>query len=82
MRLIAVWRYGVRRFLPPPKGCVAALHPGTNDSPLSKPFQTNVAPQNLFTPAYTVSCFVKLLARLDSRNSGKFWAWDETIIPW
>jgi len=65
-----------------PKGCVAALHPGTNDSPLSKPFQANVAPQNLFTPAYTVSCFVKLLTRLDSRNSGKFWAWDETIIPW
>jgi NAD(P)-dependent dehydrogenase (short-subunit alcohol dehydrogenase family) len=65
-----------------PKGCVAALHPGTNDSPLSKPFQANVAPQNLFTPAYTVSCFVKLLTRLDSRNSGKFWAWNETIIPW
>ena len=65
-----------------PKGCVAALHPGTNDSPLSKPFQANVAPQNLFTPAYTASCFVKLLTRLDSRNSGKFWAWDETIIPW
>ena len=65
-----------------PQGCVVALHPGTNDSPLSKPFQANVAPQNLFTPAYTASCFVKLLTRLDSRNSGKFWAWDETIIPW
>jgi len=65
-----------------PKGCVAALHPGTNDSPLSKPFQANVAPQNLFSPAYTASCFVKLLTRLDPQNSGKFWAWDEIVIPW
>jgi len=65
-----------------PQGCVAALHPGTNDSPLSKPFQTNVAPKNLFDPTYTASCFVKLLTGLDPANSGKFWAWDGTTIPW
>lgn len=65
-----------------PQGCVAALHPGTNDSPLSKPFQNNVAPENLFDPAYTASCFVRLLTRLDTANSGEFWAWDETTIPW
>ena len=65
-----------------PQGSVAALHPGTNDSPLSKPFQVNVAPENLFDPAYTASCFVNLLTRLDPDNSGKFWAWDGTAIPW
>jgi len=65
-----------------PQGCVAALHPGTNDSPLSKPFQINVAPENLFDPAYTASCFVRLLTRLDTANSGEFRAWDETTIPW
>lgn len=65
-----------------PKGCVAALHPGTNDTPLSKPFQANVAPQNLFDPAYTASKFIELLSRLDPGLSGKFWAWDGAEIAW
>lgn len=65
-----------------PRGCVAALHPGTNDTPLSKPFQANVAAENLFDPADTASHFVDLLARLDSGQSGKFWSWDGDIIPW
>lgn len=65
-----------------PKGCVAALHPGTNDTPLSKPFQSNVAPQNLFNPNYTASHFIKLISRLSPEQSGKFWAWDGEVIPW
>ena len=36
-----------------PGGCVAALHPGTNDTALSKPFQANVPPGGLFDPSYT-----------------------------
>ena len=64
------------------KGCVAALHPGTNDSPLSKPFQANVAAQNLFDPACTATCFVTLLTRLQPADSGKFWAWDGSQLPW
>jgi NAD(P)-dependent dehydrogenase (short-subunit alcohol dehydrogenase family) len=65
-----------------PKGCVAALHPGTNDTALSKPFQANVAPENLFKPAYSASMMVDLLARLDPPRSGNFWAWDGELIPW
>lgn len=65
-----------------PKGCVAALHPGTNDTALSKPFQANVAPQNLFKPEYTASMFLKLLTQLDPASSGNFWAWDGETIPW
>jgi len=65
-----------------PKGCVAALHPGTNDTALSKPFQANVAPQNLFKPEYTASMFLKLLMQLDPTSSGNFWAWDGETIPW
>jgi len=65
-----------------PWGCVAALHPGTNDTPLSKPFQANVEPGNLFDPAYTASMFQKLLTGLDPGNSGNFWAWDGELIPW
>jgi NAD(P)-dependent dehydrogenase (short-subunit alcohol dehydrogenase family) len=65
-----------------PRGCVAALHPGTNDTALSKPFQANVPPGNLFEPAYTANMFVTLLSRLEPADSGRFWAWDGNQIPW
>ncbi len=65
-----------------PRGCVAALHPGTNDTALSKPFQRNVAPDQLFDPARTADAFVKLLSGLDASHSGRFWAWDGTELPW
>ena len=65
-----------------PNGCVAALHPGTNDTALSKPFQANVKPENLFRPEYTASMFLKLLTQLDPARSGNFWSWDGEVIPW
>ncbi len=65
-----------------PRGCVAALHPGTNDTALSKPFQANVAADNLFRPEYTASMFVELLSRLGPADSGNFWAWDGARIAW
>jgi NAD(P)-dependent dehydrogenase (short-subunit alcohol dehydrogenase family) len=65
-----------------PKGCVAALHPGTNDTNLSQPFQANVPSQQLFKPSYTASKFVELLSQLDPSQTGKFWAWDGENIPW
>ena len=65
-----------------PRGCVAALHPGTNDTALSKPFQANVAAENLFAPEYTASSFVDLLSRLQPADSGNFWAWDGSRIAW
>ncbi len=65
-----------------PRGCVAALHPGTNDTRLSKPFQARVSAQNLFDPDYSATRFVNLLTQLDSSQSGNFWAWDGTRLPW
>jgi NAD(P)-dependent dehydrogenase (short-subunit alcohol dehydrogenase family) len=65
-----------------PRGCVAALHPGTNDTALSKPFQANVAADDLFDPAYTASMFVDLLAKLGPADSGQFWAWNGESLPW
>ena len=35
---------------------VAALHPGTCDTELSKPFQKNVKKDKLFTPQYRYVC--------------------------
>lgn len=65
-----------------PKGCVAALHPGTNDTALSKPFQANVAPQNLFNPVDTADGLISLLSRLNAEESGNFWTWDGDKLPW
>ena len=63
-------------------GCVAALHPGTNDTALSKPFQARVPATDLFDPAYTASSFVDLLSRLGPAESGRFWAWNGDPLPW
>jgi NAD(P)-dependent dehydrogenase (short-subunit alcohol dehydrogenase family) len=65
-----------------PRGCVVALHPGTNDTALSKPFQANVDPEQLFDPAYTASMFVELLSALGPEDSGQFRAWNGDVIPW
>ena len=65
-----------------PRGCVAALHPGTNDTALSKPFQANVAADALFDPNYTASMFVDLLSQLGPADSGNFWAWNGEMLPW
>lgn len=65
-----------------PKGCVVALHPGTNDTKLSQPFQANVPAKQLFEPSYTASMFVELLSQLDPSQSGKFLAWDGEVLPW
>lgn len=65
-----------------PRGCVAALHPGTNDTALSKPFQANVPADDLFATTYTASMFTDLLAKLGPADSGKFWAWNGEILPW
>lgn len=65
-----------------PNGCVVALHPGTNNTKLSKPFQANVPTQNLLEPSYTANMFLDILENLNSSNSGQFLAWDGEELPW
>lgn len=61
---------------------VVGLHPGTVDSPLSKPFQKNVPQGKLFTPQYSVEMLFKVLDSLNTDDSGKIFAWDgEEINP-
>ncbi len=65
-----------------PHVVVAALHPGTTDTALSKPFQKNVPADQLFTPAYSVVRMLEVLDRLTPVDSGKFWAFDGELLPW
>ena len=61
--------------------CVA-LHPGTTDTELSRPFQANVPQAKLFTVAYAVTALLGVLDRLQPTDSGQFFAWDGERIPW
>ena len=64
-----------------PQAVVAALHPGTVDTPLSAPFQRGVKPEKLFTPAYSAGAMLDVLDGLGPADSGKLWAWDGAEIP-
>jgi NAD(P)-dependent dehydrogenase (short-subunit alcohol dehydrogenase family) len=62
--------------------CIVSYHPGTVDTKLSKPFQSNVKPEKLFTAAFTAK---QLLSQLDNCSAVKgpyFIDWDGKTIPW
>lgn len=61
--------------------CVS-LHPGTVDSPLSKPFQRGVPPAKLFSPNAAAGRLLSVMDQLTPADSGKFLAWDGSQIPW
>ncbi|NIF24813.1 SDR family NAD(P)-dependent oxidoreductase [Pantoea sp. Tr-811] len=65
-----------------PAATVLALHPGTTDTELSRPFQGNVAAGKLFEPAYAAQCLITLLERFGPAESGGFMAWDGQAIEW
>jgi len=61
--------------------CVA-LHPGTTDTDLSRPFQGNVPADRLFSPERTVRQLLGVIDHLTPADSGRFYAWDGSEIPW
>ena len=63
-----------------PDAAVAALHPGTVDTALSKPFQTRVAPHKLQDPDMTAAQLWAMLDRLQPAESGRFFAYDGSEI--
>jgi NAD(P)-dependent dehydrogenase (short-subunit alcohol dehydrogenase family) len=65
-----------------PQGCIVALHPGTVDTGMSKPFQRNVAAEKLFTPAQAAAHLWRVMDGLGPADSGAFRAWDGADIPW
>jgi NAD(P)-dependent dehydrogenase (short-subunit alcohol dehydrogenase family) len=59
---------------------IAALHPGTVETGLSKPFQARVPTHKLFTPDYSASCLLDVLLSLSPESSGNVFAWDGSMI--
>ncbi len=61
---------------------LVALHPGTTDTDLSRPFQANVPEDKLFSRRYAVARMLEVLAEIEPGQSGIFRAWDGEDIPW
>lgn len=65
-----------------PNTIVVSLHPGTTDTQLSKPFQANVPPEKLFAVERTVQQLLTVLEGLTPADTGSFYSWDGTRLPW
>lgn len=65
-----------------PQTIVVTLHPGTTDTKLSQPFQRNVPPERLFSVDRTVTQLVAVLDGLGKEDSGQFFSWDGSQLPW
>ncbi|MEL6495500.1 MAG: SDR family NAD(P)-dependent oxidoreductase [Cyanobacteria bacterium J06623_7] len=65
-----------------PKTVVVALHPGTTDTRLSQPFQKNVPEGKLFPVEKTVGLLSQVINDLEQKDSGEFFSWDGTLLPW
>ena len=65
-----------------PKTIVILLHPGTTDTRLSEPFQKNVPPEKLFSRERTATQLLEVIKGLGDSDSGSFFSWDGTILPW
>lgn len=61
--------------------CVA-LHPGTVDTALSRPFQDRVPPQRLFSPAIAARQLLAVIGKLEPADNGCFFDWDGRPVPW
>jgi len=65
-----------------PGATILALHPGTTDTRLSRPFQRNVQPERLYTPQRTATRLLKVIEQATPAQSGSFLNWDGSEIPW
>lgn len=65
-----------------PRTIVVTLHPGTTDTALSRPFQKNVPPEKLFSVERTVTQLLTVMENLTQADSGQFFSWDGTQLPW
>lgn len=64
-----------------PEAILAALHPGTVETALSAPFRGQVHPERLFTPKLAAAHLLDVIDGLSENDSGGFFAWDGTSIP-
>lgn len=57
------------------------LHPGTVDTALSAPFQSNVPSGQLFTPEVSAAHLLRVISGLTPMDSGKVFDWSGQEVP-
>ncbi|HET8807542.1 MAG TPA: SDR family NAD(P)-dependent oxidoreductase [Methylophaga sp.] len=59
-----------------------AFHPGTTDTPLSRPYQQNVPVEKLLTPAFVAEQLLTILENLPDGETLRFVDWQSKKIDW
>lgn len=65
-----------------PQGICLMLHPGTVNTELSRPFQSNVPSEKLFDAQRAANQLLHVIAQSSVADSGCFLAWDGQTVPW
>jgi NAD(P)-dependent dehydrogenase (short-subunit alcohol dehydrogenase family) len=65
-----------------PNATILAIHPGTTDTDLSRPFQKNVPAEKLYSTGQTAARILAVVEAAGSDRSGAFLNWDGREIPW
>lgn len=77
LRCLAVeWQHSL------PSMRVAAYHPGTTDTALSKPFQKNVPAKQLLSKQQSAKYFLDCITKMHEFPSGQFFSWNQQTLPW
>ena len=61
---------------------VIVFHPGTTDTALSKPFQKNVSPQQLFTSEFVAQQLLTIIETIALDQSASYLDWLGKTISW
>lgn len=64
------------------KTSIAVIHPGTTQGPLSKPFSSGVNRDNYYTPEQSAKRILEITESLQPVNTGSFYNWDGSKLPW
>lgn len=64
-----------------PRALLIGLHPGTVDSRLSAPFQTQLRAGQLQTPQQAAAHLHRVIESADAALSGHCLAWDGSVVP-
>lgn len=63
-----------------PNTKIISFHPGTTDSPLSKPFQARVAPEKLFSPDFVADKLLNIIEDIKPDGQLSYLDWDNKKI--
>lgn len=65
-----------------PRVKLVAFHPGTTDTPLSRPFQRRLPEGQLLTPGFVARRLEEILAAASPDGELSFVAWDGSTVAW